>query len=78
MPLIEVSINDDVLARARQYAGEKGTTLEALLAEHVALLADRAGRQLTLREQTYVDYKPSDEVVEALRVEGLPSKQNTR
>ena len=52
--------------------------LEAQIPEHLAVLADRAARRLTLREQTYVDYQPPDEVVEALRAEGLPGEQKAR
>lgn len=69
MKNIILTIDDNVLRKARQYADEHGTTLEALIAEHLALLADRAGRRLTLREQTYVGYRPPEEVIEALRAE---------
>lgn len=69
MKEIALTIDEDVLRKARQYADEHGATLEALIAEHLAVLADRAGRRLTLREQTYVDHKPSKEIIEALRAE---------
>jgi hypothetical protein len=55
MTTITIDIAADLLARARQYADEHGTTLEALIAEHLAFLADRTGRRLTAREQIYVD-----------------------
>lgn len=58
MKHIALNIDEDVLRNAREYADEHGTTLEALLTEHLSLLADRAGRRLTLREQTYVDHRP--------------------
>ncbi len=69
MSVIEVEVDEGLLRRARQYADEHGTTLEVLLAEHVSVLADRAGRRLTVREQTYVDCSPSDAVIETLRAE---------
>jgi hypothetical protein len=69
MKKITLDIDDHVLAKARQYADEHDTTLEALIGEHLALLADRAGRRLTLREQTYVDYVPPEDVIRALRAE---------
>ena len=78
MKNITLTIDEDVLRKAREYADEHGTTLEALLAEHVAFLAGRAGRRLTLREQTYVDYRPPEEVIERLRAEGLPGKRTSR
>jgi hypothetical protein len=71
MTNITLAIEEGLLRKARQYADEQGTTLEALLAEHLTQLADRAGRRLTVREQTYVDYRPSEEAVEALRTEGI-------
>jgi serine/threonine protein kinase HipA of HipAB toxin-antitoxin module len=67
MMTITFDIDEVLLAMARQYADEHETTLEALIAEHLALLADRAGRRLTVREQTYVDCAPSEEVKEQLR-----------
>jgi hypothetical protein len=67
MKNITLDIDKDLLAKARQYADEHETTLEALIAEHLAVLADRAGRRLTVREQTYVDCAPSEEVKEQLR-----------
>jgi hypothetical protein len=69
MENITLAIDEDLLAKARQYADEHNTTLEALIAEHLALLADRAGRRLTAREQIYVDCAPSEEVKERLRVD---------
>jgi FMN phosphatase YigB (HAD superfamily) len=74
MSSLEVTVDEALLHKARQYADEHGTTLEALLAEHLSELADRAGRRLTVREQTYVDYRPPEEVVEALRTEGSGAK----
>jgi hypothetical protein len=64
---ITLTIDEHLLRKARQYADERETTLEALIVEHLAVLADRAGRRLTVREQTYVDHRPPDEVIEALR-----------
>jgi uncharacterized protein DUF6364 len=78
MKKIDLTIDEDVLRKARQYADEHGTTLEALIAEHLAVLADRAGRRLTLREQTYVDCRPSEQVIEALQAEGLGSEREVR
>jgi hypothetical protein len=72
------SVDEELLRKARQYADEHGTTLEALMAEHLAVLADRAGRRLTLREQTYVDHRPSEEVVDALRAEAAANSQKIR
>ena len=69
MKVISLTIDEDALRKARQFADEHGTTLEALLIEYLSVLADRAGRRLTLREQTYVDHKPSKEIIEALRAE---------
>jgi hypothetical protein len=78
MKKINLIIDEDVLRKARQYADEHGTTVEALIAAHMAVLADRAGRRLTLREQTYVDCRPSEEVIEALQAEGFGSKRKAR
>ena len=75
MSSLEIVVDEALLRKARQYADEQGSTLEALLAEHLAELAARAGRRLTLREQTYVDHRPHEEVVEALRAEGLGNKR---
>jgi hypothetical protein len=58
MSSLEVTVDEALLHKARQYADEHGTTVEALLAKHLSVLADRAGRRLTVREQTYVDYRP--------------------
>jgi Family of unknown function (DUF6364) len=66
---ITLEIDENLLAKARQYADEHETTLEALIAEHLALLADRAGRRLTAREQIYVDCAPSEEVKAWLRAD---------
>jgi hypothetical protein len=68
---ITLSVEEDLLRKAHTYAAEHGTTLEALLAEHLAMLADRAGRRLTAREQIYVDHRPHEQVVEALPAERL-------
>jgi hypothetical protein len=73
-----VAVDDDLLRKALQYADERETTLEALINEHLAVPADRAGRRLTVREQTYVDYRPPEEAIEALRAEGYPRKQRVR
>jgi hypothetical protein len=75
---LTLSIDDDVLCKARQFADERETTLEALIAEHLAVLADRAGRRVTWREETYVGYRPTEEVIEALRREGFPRKPKAR
>ena len=72
---VTLTVDEDLLRKARQYADERETTLEALIVEHLAVLADRAGRRLTAREQTYVDYRPPEEVIEAMRAEGLPGKK---
>jgi hypothetical protein len=74
MNLIELDVDEAVLRQARQSADEHQTTLKRLLAEHVAVLAARAGRRLTVREQTYVDCRPPEEVVETLRAEGLENR----
>ena len=42
--MIKLSIDDDLLRKALQFADERETTLEALIDEHLAVLADRAGR----------------------------------
>ena len=75
---INLTIDDDVLRKARQYADERDTTLEALIVEHLGVLADRAGRRLTLREQTYVDYRPPEDAIEMLCKEGPPLTQKRR
>jgi len=75
---ITLTINEHLLRDARQYPDERETTLQALIVEHLAVLADRAGRRLTVREQTYVDHRPPGEVIEALRAEGYPSKKKSR
>jgi hypothetical protein len=61
MTTIALDTDEVLLAKARQYADELGTTLEGLIAEHLAFLADRAGRRLTAREQIYVDCAPSEQ-----------------
>lgn len=78
METISVSVDEGLLRKARQYADERATTLEALINEHLAVLADRAGRRLTVREETYVDCRPPEEVIEALRAEGYPRKVQVR
>lgn len=78
MTNITLRIDHELLGKARQYAEEHDTTLEELLVEHLAVLADHAGRRLTVREQTYVDHRPPEEVIEALRAEGYPHKQKAR
>jgi hypothetical protein len=77
MSSLEIVVDEALLRKARQYADEHGTTLEALPAEHLAELADHAGRRLTVREQIYADYRPPDEVIEALRTEGLGDEGKT-
>jgi hypothetical protein len=74
MENITLSIDAGLLRKARQYADEHGTTLEALIAEHLAVLADRADRRVTLREQTYVDYRPPEDAIDMLRREGPAPK----
>ena len=78
MKKIYLTIDEELLRKARQYADEHDTTLEALIAEHMAVLADRAGRRLTAREQIYVDCTPSAEVREALRADFARDKQKPR
>jgi hypothetical protein len=77
MGLIEVKVDDDLL-KARQHAEERATTLEALITEHLAVLADRAGRGLTAREQIYVDCPPSEEVKQALREDFAAERRRAR
>jgi hypothetical protein len=72
---ITLKVDDDLLRKVYQYADERETTLEAVLLEYMTVLADRAGRRLTLREETYVDYRPTEEVLEALRREGFPKRK---
>jgi len=69
MMTLTLDIDEHLLAKARQYADEHSTTLEALIAEYLALLAGRAGRRLTVREQIYLDYAPSEEVKAWLRAD---------
>jgi hypothetical protein len=78
MSSLEIAVDAALLRKARQYADERGTTLEALLAEHLGALADRAGRRLTVREEVYRDHRPPDEVVEVLRAEGLGGEGKTQ
>jgi hypothetical protein len=78
MKKITLPVDEDVLRKARQYADERETTLEALIVEHLAVLADRAGRRLTLREQIYVDCAPSEEVKETPRADFAKEKQEAR
>lgn len=54
MGVVELRVDAALLRKAQKYADEQGTTLEALLVEHLAVLADRAGRRPSLREQIYV------------------------
>ena len=77
MERLILQAEEDVIRKARQHAAEQGVALEALLAEHLNVLADRAGRRLTLREQTYVDHRPPEEVIDAVRAEGLGNKQES-
>jgi hypothetical protein len=77
MERVVLEADEDVIRKARQYATEHGAVLEALLAEYVTVLADRAGRRLTLREQTYADHRPPEEVIETLRAEGLGNKEKS-
>jgi hypothetical protein len=69
MKTVTLKVDEYVFHRACQRAEEQGETLEGLLAEYVTFLADRAGRRLTVREEIYADYRPSDELVEVLRAE---------
>jgi len=75
---ITISVDEDLLRKARQYADERETTLEALIVEHLAVLADRAGRRLTAREQIYVDCAPSEEVKAALREDFASERHKAR
>lgn len=74
MRTITLSIHEDLLLKVRQLADARKTTLEALIVEHLTVLADRAGRRLTLREQMYVDYRPAEAVVETVRAEAPQNK----
>jgi hypothetical protein len=78
MQRITLTVDDDVLHKVRQYAGEHNTTLEALLAQHLALLAGRTGRRLTLREQIYADHAPPRAVADALRAEAAAGNRKGR
>jgi hypothetical protein len=75
---ITIAIDDDLLRKACQYADERETTLEALIVEHLGVLADRAGRRLTAREQIHVDCVPSEEIKEALREDFARERQKAR
>jgi len=63
-----------VFLKRHQNGDEHGTTLEVLLVEHLSVLTDRAGRRLTLREQTYVGDRPSEHVAKTLRAETAARK----
>jgi len=78
MKTITVNIDEGVFRKARQHAEEHSTTLEALIAEHLAVLADRAGRRLTARERIYVDCPPAEEVKQALRQDLARGKRTSR
>jgi hypothetical protein len=78
MTHISLKIDEEVLSKARQYADEREVTLEALIVEHLHILADRAGRRLTVREQTYVDCPPSEEVKQALREDFARGQRRAR
>jgi hypothetical protein len=78
MQEITLSIDEELLCKARRFAAERETTLEALIVEHLAVLADRAGRRSTVREQTYVDCAPSEEVKQALREDSARERRRAR
>ena len=77
MVSVELQVDEGLLRKAREHAAERGTTLEALLTEHLSVLAERAGRRLALREQIYADYGPPEEAIEAIRAEGLGNEGKT-
>ena len=55
MAELKITLERELLRRAEKLAATNGTTVEALIREH---LTDRVGRRRTVREQIYRDYEP--------------------
>ncbi len=69
-----ISIDDKLLQLTKDYAEKNGTTVEALVQQHLTGLV---GRRRTVREQIYRGYEPPTEVVERLQAEWEAELENT-
>ena len=68
MAELKITLDDELLRRVVKFAESEGTTVEALLIDH---LNGIVGRRRTVREQLYRDYEPPAEVIGRLQSEWL-------